>query len=153
MSCNGVQKKIKFTQQDELCHDENPNRKANKQADISDAYLDIIKTIGEDPNREGLQKTPQRAAKAILHFTKGYQQTVQEVVKDAIFNVNSDDMVIVKDIEIFSLCEHHMVPFYGKVSVGYLPNKKVLGLSKIARIVEIFARRLQSMLISSFVYL
>lgn len=111
--------------------------------DISDSYLKILHSIGEDPNREGLSKTPQRAAKAILHFTKGYEENVIDVVKDAVFNEDIDDMVIVKDIEMFSLCEHHMVPFYGKVSVGYLPNKKVLGLSKIARLVEMFCRRLQ----------
>lgn len=100
---------------------------------LSDAYLNILSSVGEDPDRDGLLKTPQRAAKAFLHFTKGYNETVQGVVKDAVFDEDTDDLVIVKDIEMFSLCEHHLVPFMGKVSVGYLPNKKVLGLSKVAR--------------------
>jgi len=111
--------------------------------ELADAYLDILYTIGEDPNRQGLKKTPERAAKALLHFTKGYEEKISDVVKDAIFDENIDDMVIVKDIDMFSLCEHHMVPFIGRVSIGYLPNKKVLGLSKLARIVEVFSRRLQ----------
>ncbi|KAI6645792.1 GTP cyclohydrolase 1-like [Oopsacas minuta] len=110
---------------------------------LTKSYLDIIKAVGEDPNREGLVKTPARAAKAFQFFTHGYSETVQTVVNDAIFSVDYDQMVILKDIEIFSLCEHHLVPFFGKVSVGYLPNKKVLGLSKLARIIEIFSRRLQ----------
>lgn len=104
-----------------------------RQKEISESYLNILYSVGEDPNRQGLLKTPERAAKAILHFTKGYEETISSIVKDAIFDEDTDDMVIVKDIELFSLCEHHMVPFYGKISVGYLPNKKVLGLSKIAR--------------------
>lgn len=101
--------------------------------EISEAYLSIINAVGEDANRQGLLKTPERAAKAILHFTKGYNENVKDVIQDAVFDEDTDDLVIVKDIEMFSLCEHHMVPFMGKVSVGYLPNKKVLGLSKIAR--------------------
>lgn len=105
---------------------------------LSDAYLNILSSVGEDPDRDGLLKTPQRAAKAFLHFTKGYNETVQGVVKDAVFDEDTDDLVIVKDIEMFSLCEHHLVPFMGKVSVGYLPNKKVLGLSKVARYSIIF---------------
>lgn len=101
--------------------------------DISNAYLKILNSIGEDPNRQGLLKTPDRAAKALLYLTKGYNQTVKEVIGDAVFDENSDNMVIIKDIEMFSLCEHHMVPFMGKVSVGYLPSGKILGLSKVAR--------------------
>jgi GTP cyclohydrolase I len=101
---------------------------------ISNAYLKILNSIGEDPNRQGLLKTPDRAAKALLFLTKGYNQTVKEVIGDAVFDENSDNMVIIKDIEMFSLCEHHMVPFMGKVSVGYLPNGKILGLSKVARL-------------------
>jgi len=110
---------------------------------VADSYRDIIKMLGEDPNREGLLETPMRAAKAITFFTKGYQETVQEVVKNAVFSEPTDEMVVVKDIEMFSLCEHHLVPFMGHVSIGYLPRGKVLGLSKLARIVEMFSRRLQ----------
>jgi len=110
---------------------------------VADSYRDIIKMVGEDPNREGLLETPMRAAKAITFFTKGYQETVQEVVKNAVFSEPTDEMVVVKDIEMFSLCEHHLVPFMGHVSIGYLPRGKVLGLSKLARIVEMFSRRLQ----------
>merc|ERR1712181_155083 len=110
---------------------------------VADSYRDIIKMLGEDPNREGLLETPMRAAKAITFFTKGYQETVQEVVKNAVFSEPTDEMGVVKDIEMFSLCEHHLVPFMGHVSIGYLPRGKVLGLSKLARIVEVFSRRLQ----------
>ncbi len=111
---------------------------------ISNSYFNIINAIeGEDSSREGLLKTPDRAAKAMLYFTKGYKETVAGVIKDAIFEENTDDLVIIKNIEMFSLCEHHLVPFMGKVHVGYLPNKKILGLSKVARIVEMFSRRLQ----------
>jgi len=110
---------------------------------LANSYRDVLHNLGEDITREGILKTPERAAKAMLFFTKGYDQTIKEVLNDAIFNEDHDDMVIVKDIEFFSLCEHHLVPFFGKVSVGYLPSKKVLGLSKVARIVEIFSRRLQ----------
>jgi GTP cyclohydrolase I len=112
-------------------------------AELANSYLNILRSIGENPNREGLLKTPERAAKAVQYFSRGYNQTLIEVVGDAIFNENTDDMVIVKDIEMYSLCEHHMIPFFGKVCVGYLPNKRILGLSKIPRIIEMFARRLQ----------
>jgi GTP cyclohydrolase I len=104
---------------------------------------EIIKLIGEDPNREGLRKTPERFEKAFKFLTSGYLQNVDNVLNGATFSVAYDEMVIVKDIEFFSLCEHHLLPFFGKAHVAYLPNKKVLGLSKVARLVNMFARRLQ----------
>jgi len=110
---------------------------------MADAYRALIGTIGEDPNRGGLLKTPERAAKAFQYFTKGYSEKIEDVLNDAIFAEDHDEMVIVKDIEMFSMCEHHLVPFIGKVSIGYLPNKNVIGLSKLARIVEVYSRRLQ----------
>jgi GTP cyclohydrolase I len=104
---------------------------------------EIIKLIGEDNNREGLRKTPERFEKALKFLTGGYHQSVENVLNGATFSVAYDEMVVVKDIEFFSLCEHHLLPFFGKAHVAYLPNKRVLGLSKIARLVNMFARRLQ----------
>ena len=106
-------------------------------------FKSLIEKIGEDPNREGLVDTPKRAAKALEFITRGYQQNVGDVVNGAIFESDTDEMVIVKDIELYSMCEHHMLPFIGKCHVAYIPDGKVIGLSKIARIVDVFARRLQ----------
>ncbi|XP_014665217.1 PREDICTED: GTP cyclohydrolase 1-like [Priapulus caudatus] len=115
----------------------------NRVPPMTKAFENLLTSLGEDPKREGLYKTPERAAKAMLFFTKGYEERIEDVLNDAIFDEDHDEMVIVKDIEMFSMCEHHLVPFIGKVSIGYLPNKRVLGLSKIARIVEVYCRRLQ----------
>jgi GTP cyclohydrolase I len=103
----------------------------------------ILKQIGENPQREGLRDTPKRAAKALQFLTQGYTQKLDDIVNRAIFTAENDEMVIVRDIELYSMCEHHMLPFIGRAHVAYLPNKKVLGLSKIARIVDMYARRLQ----------
>ncbi|WP_086931283.1 GTP cyclohydrolase I FolE [Agarilytica rhodophyticola] len=110
---------------------------------MKELFAKIIETVGEDLDRPGLVDTPDRAAKAFEFLTKGYHQTVEEVVNGALFPSDSNDMVIVKDIELFSMCEHHMLPFIGKAHVGYIPSGKVLGLSKIARIVDMYSRRLQ----------
>jgi len=104
---------------------------------------EILKAIGEDPEREGLLDTPARFDKAIRYLTSGYSQDVEEILNDALFTVDYDEMVIVKDIDVYSLCEHHILPFFGKAHVGYVPSGKVIGLSKIPRMVDLFARRLQ----------
>jgi len=103
----------------------------------------ILEALGEVPSREGLVQTPQRAAKALRYLTSGYETDVETIVNGALFTHECDEMVIVRDIEFFSMCEHHMLPFFGKIHVGYLPDKKVIGLSKIPRIVDMYARRLQ----------
>ena len=103
----------------------------------------LLKALGESPGRNGLLKTPERVAKALLFMTKGYHEDIERLLNGALFPIEYDEMVIVKDIDFFSMCEHHMLPFFGKCHVGYLPNKKVVGLSKIPRVVDAFARRLQ----------
>jgi GTP cyclohydrolase IA len=106
-------------------------------------HREILRRIGEDPDRDGLRATPKRVEKSLAFLTKGYQEDPSEILRGALFDVDYDEMVIVKDVEMFSLCEHHMLPFFGKVHVAYIPKGKVIGLSKIARLVEVFARRLQ----------
>ena len=110
---------------------------------IADLTKILLKEIGEDPNREGLIKTPSRVSKAWGFFSRGYNQDVNQIINDAIFNEDAKDMVVVRDVEFFSLCEHHLIPFFGKAHVAYIPNGKVVGLSKIPRIIDMFSRRLQ----------
>ena len=110
---------------------------------MEESFRKIIEAVGEDPDREGLVKTPERAAKAFEFLTQGYRQNIDDLINQAVFTTDTDEMVIVKNIELYSLCEHHLLPFIGKCHVAYLPDGKVLGLSKIARIVDYFARRLQ----------
>jgi GTP cyclohydrolase I len=117
-------------------------RKLNVAA-LESGLEQVLRALDEDPSREGLHKTPARAALAFKYLTSGYRVNVKDVVNNALFTVNYDEMVIVKDIEFFSLCEHHLLPFFGKVHVAYLPRDKVIGLSKLPRIVDMFARRLQ----------
>ena len=111
--------------------------------ELASHYTEIIKLLGEDPQRDGLQKTPMRVAKAMQILTRGYQQDPHKVLTDALFEEKYNQMVIVKDIDFFSMCEHHMLPFYGKVHVAYIPNGYITGLSKIARVVDIYSHRLQ----------
>jgi GTP cyclohydrolase I len=110
---------------------------------ISDHYEDILTTLGEDPKREGLEKTPERVAKSLQFLLHGYDVDPVEIMNSALFNEAYDEMVIVKNIEIYSMCEHHMLPFFGKAHIAYIPNGKIVGLSKIPRVVDAFARRLQ----------
>ena len=110
---------------------------------LSESYRNAIEAIGENPEREGLLDTPKRAAKALEFLTSGYRQDLSTIVNDAVFESENDEMVVVRDIEMYSMCEHHMLPFTGRCHIGYLPNGKVLGLSKFARITDMFARRLQ----------
>ena len=128
---------------EEIFLNDRNDRKAPDLNTIACHVRELIKIIGEDPNREGLRKTPERFEKAFKFLTSGYHQNVDHVLNGATFSVAYDEMVIVKDIDFYSLCEHHLLPFFGRAHVAYLPDKRVIGLSKIARLVNMFARRLQ----------
>jgi GTP cyclohydrolase I len=120
-----------------------PRCGAAKLARLEGAFLELLEAVGEDPNREGLRRTPVRAAKAFEFLTNGYRQDLDDVVNDAIFESDASEIILVKDIELYSMCEHHLLPFIGRAHVAYIPSGKVIGLSKVARIVDVFARRLQ----------
>lgn len=111
--------------------------------DISGKYYDILAKLGENPEREGLLKTPERASKALQFLTQGYEMDAAQILKSAMFSEDYNEMVLIKDIEVYSLCEHHMLPFFGKAHIAYIPDGKIVGLSKIPRVVDVFARRLQ----------
>jgi GTP cyclohydrolase I len=118
-------------------------QKEQREGEIAELMKGVLNRLGEDPSRDGLIRTPMRAEKALQFLTSGYTMDIEKIVNGALFEVEYDEMVIVRDIEFFSLCEHHLLPFYGKMHVAYLPSSKVIGLSKIPRIVDMFARRLQ----------
>ena len=120
-----------------------PKCGAAKLARMEETFLSLLEAIGEDPQREGLLRTPQRAAKAFEFLTNGYRQDLEKIVNGAIFSSDASEIILVKDIELYSMCEHHLLPFIGRAHVAYIPNGKVIGLSKVARIVDVFARRLQ----------
>ncbi len=120
-----------------------PRCGAARVASLECSFLEILGAVGEDPQREGLLKTPSRAARALEFLTAGYRQSLDEIVNDAIFGSEASEIVLVKDIELYSMCEHHLLPFIGKAHVAYIPSGKVVGLSKVARIVDMFARRFQ----------
>ena len=120
-----------------------PRCGAAKLARMEESFLQLLQAIGEDPNREGLLRTPTRAARAFEFLTNGYRQSLDDVVNGAIFESDASEIILVKDIELYSMCEHHLLPFIGRAHVAYIPNGKVIGLSKVARLVDVFARRLQ----------
>ena len=120
-----------------------PRCGAAKLARMEESFLQLLQAIGEDPNREGLLRTPIRAARAFEFLTNGYRQSLDDVVNGAIFESDASEIILVKDIELYSMCEHHLLPFIGRAHVAYIPNGKVIGLSKVARLVDVFARRLQ----------
>ena len=125
------------------CFDESHENEERSLGSMPDAVYSLLKGVGEDPEREGLLLTPERVAKSLRFLTKGYRQDPEQLLKKAVFTESYDEMVLVKDIDIYSMCEHHMLPFFGKAHVAYIPNGKIVGLSKIPRVVEVFARRLQ----------
>lgn len=118
-------------------------KKSNKKSSFEDLIQELLINLDEDPKREGLLKTPERVAKAYKFFTKGYKEDVVKIINGALFKENNQEMVIVKKIDFYSLCEHHLLPFFGKIHIAYIPNGKIVGLSKIPRIVEVFSKRLQ----------
>ncbi|MHB8654286.1 MAG: GTP cyclohydrolase I FolE [Terriglobia bacterium] len=133
---------MKETKTDPMIRPADPNGLSEPDP-IEDSMRSVLRELGENPEREGLLKTPDRVAKSLRFLTRGYQQDVDKILNDALFHVAYDEMVIVKDIEVFSLCEHHLLPFFGRCHVAYVPSDRVIGLSKIPRLVDAFARRLQ----------
>ena len=122
---------------------DDPVQRDGQSSELRQLVERMLLLLGEEPGRSGLEKTPERVEKALLYMTKGYTQDIDRLLNDALFPIDYDEMVIVKDIDIFSMCEHHLLPFFGRCHVGYMPNKKVVGLSKIPRLVDLFSRRLQ----------
>ncbi|OBA19355.1 GTP cyclohydrolase I [Metschnikowia bicuspidata var. bicuspidata NRRL YB-4993] len=123
--------------------EQTPEEAKQRETRIANAVKTILTELGEDVDREGILETPERYARAMLYFTKGYEDNIRDVIKRAVFEEDHDEMVIVRDIEIYSLCEHHLVPFFGKAHIAYIPNKRVVGLSKLARLAEMYLRRFQ----------
>jgi GTP cyclohydrolase IA len=126
-----------------LTQDQKSSSPALSEASTQDIYRELLRRMGEDPDRDGLLRTPERMEKSTAFLTRGYTQSIDEVLHNALFDVDYDEMVIVRDVEFYSQCEHHLLPFFGKAHVAYVPQGKVIGLSKIPRIVDVFARRLQ----------